>query len=234
VGRTTLSTALVIALLAGTAAAFAVTEHLKLEPSPFAVSKFTEVFSPVCGCPTDTAALPLRLRRSDRLSLHVVDESGDVVRTLATDEERPPGRVVFRWNGRDDTGRLVPEGVYHVRVRLAEADRKFSVPTPIRVDVTRPPVRLLSARPRVLLRRGDYRRRRLVVSYRLGERAHPELYVNGVRRVDGKRWRRGTSHLDWWGKIGGRHARPGRYRIAFVLTDAAGNRSVRRFTIRVR
>ncbi len=233
-GRTTLSTALVIALLAGTAAAFAVTEHLKLEPSPFAVSKFTEVFSPTCGCPTDVAELPFRLRRSDRLTVSVVDEEGDVVRILATDDQRPPGGVVFRWNGRDDAGRLVPEGVYHVRVRLAEADRTFAVPTPVRVDVTAPPLRLLSARPRVLLRRGDYRRRRLVVSYRLGERAHPELYVDGVRRVNGKRWRRGTSHLDWWGKIGGRHVHPGRYRIAFVVTDAAGNRSVRRFTVRVR
>ena len=47
-----LSTVLVLGLLVGTAAAFAVTERLKLVPSPIIAPKVTEAFSPVCDCPT--------------------------------------------------------------------------------------------------------------------------------------------------------------------------------------
>ena len=233
-GRTTLSTALVLALLAGTAAAFAVTERLKLQPSPLGVADFTHVFSPVCDCPSATAQLSLRLRKPDRLTVELLDADGDTVRTLARDENVPAGRLVLQWDGRDAEGRLVPEGVYDPRVRLADARRTIRLPTPIRVDVTPPRLRLLSARPRTLQRRGDYRRRRLVVAYRLGERALPSLYVDGVERVRGK-FRRGEGHLDWWGRVDGKHVDPGRYRLTLVALDAAGNRSPdRSFDVRVR
>ncbi len=200
-------------LLAGTAAAFAVTERLKLEPSPLSVSGFTPVFSPVCDCPTAKAQLELRLRKADRLTVEVVDRDGDVVRTLTRDRRVPGGRLVLEWNGRDDAGRLVPEAVYRPRVHLARGDRTF---------------RLL------LARRGDYRHRRLVVSYRLGEQARPFLFVNGIQRVRSKSGR-GRGHIDWWGKVAGRHVPRGRYRIKLVAVDPAGNRSPQyTFSVRVR
>jgi len=230
-----LPTALVIVLLAGTAAAFAVTERLKLEPSPLSVSGFTPVFSPVCNCPTAKAQLALRLRKTDRLTVEVVNDDGDVVRTLARQERVPAGRLVLEWNGRDDGGRLVPDAVYRPRVHLADADRTFRLLNPMRVDVTRPRLRLLSAKPRVLARRGDYRRRRLVVAYRLNERARPFLFVNGIQRVRPLKVRRGLGHVDWWGKVDGRHVPPGRYRIKVVAVDPAGNRSSQyTFSVRVR
>jgi len=73
-----------------------------------------------------------------------------------------------------------------------------------------------------------------VVAYRLGERALPSLYVDGVERVRGK-FRRGEGHLDWWGRVDGKHVDPGRYRLTLVALDAAGNRSRdRSFDVRVR
>ncbi len=47
-----LSTLLVVALLGGTAAAFAVTQGLKIEPSPILAPRIDKVFSPVCDCAT--------------------------------------------------------------------------------------------------------------------------------------------------------------------------------------
>jgi len=229
-----LPTAFVIVLLAGTAAAFAVTERLKLEPSPLSVSGFTPVFSPVCDCPTAKAQLELRLRKADRLTVEVVDRDGDVVRTLTRDRRVPGGRLVLEWNGRDDAGRLVPEAVYRPRVHLARGDRTFRLLNPMRMDVTPPRLRLISAKPRVLARRGDYRQRRLVVSYRLGEQARPFLFVNGIQRVRSKSGR-GRGHIDWWGKVAGRHVPRGRYRIKLVAVDPAGNRSPQyTFSVRVR
>ena len=45
-----LSTLLVVSLLGGTAAAFAVTQGLKIEPSPILAPRIDKVFSPVCDC----------------------------------------------------------------------------------------------------------------------------------------------------------------------------------------
>ena len=74
--------ALVVALLVGTAAAFAVTERLKLVRSPIAAPEIDRVFSPVCDCERDEAAIAFRLREADRVDLAIVDGDGDVVRTL--------------------------------------------------------------------------------------------------------------------------------------------------------
>jgi hypothetical protein len=224
----------VIVLLAGSAAAFAVTEHLKLQPSPLSVSGFTHVFSPICDCPTAKAQLALRVRKPDRLTVEVVNDDGDTVRTLVRDEHVPAGRLVLEWDGRDDSGRIAPEAVYRPRVHLAEANRTFRLLNPMRVDVTAPRLRLLSAKPTVLARRGDYRKRRLVVSYRLGEAARPFLFVNGIQRLRGK-VRRGRGHVDWWGKVDGRHVPAGRYRVKLFAVDPAGNRSAQyTFSVRVR
>src|SRR5438477_12199752 len=64
---------LVVALLGATAAAFAVTEGLKLEPSPVRSTDVDKVFSPVCDCLSRVAHIRFRLRKTDRLTLAIVD-----------------------------------------------------------------------------------------------------------------------------------------------------------------
>ncbi len=74
--------ALVLALLAATAAAFALTESLKLEKSPITGTKVSKTFSPICKCPTRAARIAFRLRTANRLTTVIVDSGGKVVRTL--------------------------------------------------------------------------------------------------------------------------------------------------------
>ena len=54
-------------------------------------------------------------------SVEIVDGDGDVVRELA--RSRPQGRppVTYVWDGRDDDGRVVDEGIYRPRVHLDRA-----------------------------------------------------------------------------------------------------------------
>ena len=78
-----LLSALALALIAATAAAFAWTESLKLERLPVVGPRFPESFSPVCVCPTETAKLRLRFRVTDTVDADILDAEGEVVRSSA-------------------------------------------------------------------------------------------------------------------------------------------------------
>ena len=103
-----LSTLLVVLLLGGTAAAFAVTQGLKNQPSPIRAPSIQKVFSPVCDCATRVAVIQFRLRKPDRVRVQIVDSDGDVVRTLVAGTRLRRGTVHYTWNGRDDAGHFVP------------------------------------------------------------------------------------------------------------------------------
>ena len=82
------------ALLGGTAAAFAVTQGLKIEPSPILAPHIDKVFSPVCDCDSRVATIQFKLRKPDRVRLEIVDSDGDVVR-----DARAPGMRLRRGDG---------------------------------------------------------------------------------------------------------------------------------------
>ena len=128
-------TALVLALLIGATAAFALTEALKLERSLLTVRRFDRVVSPLCRCPARNVLLVVRLREADTIDAAIIDGDGDEVRVLASALERPRGVVRFRWNGRDDAGRVVAVGSYRLRIRLREKERTIVIPRTIRVEV---------------------------------------------------------------------------------------------------
>jgi flagellar hook capping protein FlgD len=227
------ATALVIVLLAATAAAFAVTERLKLEPSPITDTHVDKVFSPVCECDTAAAHVDFRLRRADRVTVEIIGAGSKVVRTLALRERLEAGRLDFAWDGRSDAGGIVAEGNYRPRVILARHGRTFNLPNPIRVDATPPHVRLVSAAPRVFSPDRDGRADKLEVAYRLSEPGHPLLFVNGKRRVQG-RWERPSGQLEWYGRVAGRSFRTGLYRVTVLARDLAGNLSSPSRTVAVR
>ena len=70
----------VLALLGATAAAFAVTERLKLERSPVTGTRVDHVFSPVCECARDVAVISFRLRRPETVTVDILDKDGRSVR----------------------------------------------------------------------------------------------------------------------------------------------------------
>ena len=215
--------ALVVALLAGTAAAFAVTERLKLVRSPIAAPQIDKTFSPVCDCPQQRALIAFRLRRADQVDLAIVDEGGDVVRTLVAGRDYPVGTVATAWDGRDDTGRVVPEGAYRPRVHLERERRTIVLPNPIRVDVTPPTIRLTRLQPRdAISPDGDGRNDRLRVFYAIDEPAQALLSVGGRRAVK-TRFERQEDKLEWFGRRGGKPLPAGRYRLQLRAEDTAGN-----------
>ena len=75
-------TLIVLALLGATAAAFAVTERLKLERSPITGTRVDKVFSPVCECARDVAVVSFILRRPETVTVDILDSHGDPIRTL--------------------------------------------------------------------------------------------------------------------------------------------------------
>lgn len=219
------STGLVVALLAATAAAFALTQGLKLQPAPLRPgTQVDATFSPVCGCDKERAEISFVLRKRDRVDVRIVDGSGDVVRTIERARPYPAGRVTVEWDGRDDAGRVLPEGEYEPRVHLDDARFTTTLPNPIRIDVTPPVVQVESVRPRVLSPDGDGRADRVVVRYRSSEPARGMLFVD-KRRVVLKKFRRERDTLLWNGRVRGRTGRTGPHRLQVSAVDPAGNRA---------
>jgi hypothetical protein len=220
------STVLVVALLAGTAAAFALTEGLKLEPAPIFGTDVDKLLSPVCGCETASATIGFRLRESDVLDVTVVDENDDVVATIVRGERFPAGRVEVEFNGRDDDDLVLPEGEYRPRVHLREDKVTTVMPNPMRIDVTPPVVEEWQARPRVLSPDGDNRADVLTVRYRLSEPAKGLLFVGGKQRVK-KRFARTEDVITWSARVDGRGFRAGTYELTVGAEDPAGNLAAR-------
>jgi hypothetical protein len=221
--RSYLPAALTAALLVGTAAAFVYTESLKLEPAPLRKVRVTRLFSPVCKCSHSKARIAFDVRKGDVVSVALEDSKGNEVRRLAARPVRP-GPVAFLWNGRDEDGDVVPDGVYHPRVRLELLEKEIELQNEIRLDTTPPHVSVVSAAPRTISPDGDGRADRVRVVYVADEPAQAVLRVGGVRRVLGKGLRRRVQ-LEWFGRVDGRPVRAGTYSLAVVATDEAGNRS---------
>ena len=224
---------IVLALLGATAAAFAVTERLKLERSPVTGTRVDRVFSPVCECARDVAVISIVLRRRETVTLDVLNRDGRSIRTLVRTRREPAGRVSYTWDGRDNLERVVPEGVYRPRVQLERNGRTIVLPNPIRVDTTAPVITLVRVFPRVFSPDSDGSRDRVTASYRSNERAGAVMLVDGRQRVQSK-FRRVEGNLVWFGRVNGRVVRPGTHEIRLRAVDRAGNRSVRTRAVPVR
>jgi len=218
--RAQVAAALVVAgLLGGTAAAFAYTEHLKLERSPVLRTHVGKLVGPRCGCRLRRIPIQFVIRKPDRLSVVVVDSDGHVVRTLLASSPRPAGAQRFVWDGRDDSGQVVPAGTYKPRLHLANEHRTILMPNPITVDPIPPKISLVSLSPRVFSPGPGFRHRAVSVRYRTSERAQALLYVNGSPGPVNRYAESGVLH--WLGT--GLPA--GRYRLTLRALDLAGNLS---------
>jgi flagellar hook capping protein FlgD len=217
-----LSTLLVLGLLGGTAAAFAITEGLKLEKSPITRTTVkNKVFSPVCGCERDKTLIEFRLRHGDIVTATIVNAQGDAVATLA-DHYFRRGTVPLRWEGRDAAGSVVPDGKYKLRVHLGRRHQTITLPNTIRVDTTPPAITLRRVRPEVISPNHDGRAEYANISFRVSTPARPLLYVDGKLAGRGRLERAGGS-LHWFGKVHGRRYPAGVYQLSLRAEDPAGN-----------
>ena len=215
---------LVLVLLGGTVAAFAVTEALKLERSPLTTPRFSEVLSPTCACRTQVARLSFRLREPDRIDVVIVSDDGPV-RTLAHDLDRLRGRVRLKWDGRDDAGAVVPDGVYRLRVSLQKADRSIMFPDEIRVDTEAPTLEVVRVRPAAFSPDGDGRRDTVRIALRMNEAGQALVFFNGQLAVEAPMRTDREGVLTWGGSVEGRPLREGVYALFARVRDVAGNLS---------
>ena len=67
------------------------------------------------------------VREADRMTVEIVHQ-GEVVRELVRNRRQRAGPVLVVWDGRDESGTVVPEGAYRPRVRLLEQRRTITLP----------------------------------------------------------------------------------------------------------
>lgn len=211
-----------LVLLAASAVAFGRIESLKLETNPVSGPTITSVFSPVCDCPTRRAQISFRLVHRGALTLAITTPQNEVVRTLVDGKRFRAGRHHFTWNGRSDSGALVPDGAYRIRVLLGGQHRKIVLPKNIVVDTVKPKLTLVSAKPTTISPDGDHRSDSISLSYRLDEHAHVRVLVNGHVAVIGHGAPlAGTLH--WGGTLHRQVLPAGTYGVTLVAEDLAGN-----------
>lgn len=216
--RTWLSASVVGGLLVATAAAFVITERLKLTPSPIVGTRVSKVFSPVCRCASGRASIRFRLRHGGLVEVDVIDGNGALVRRLARRRSRA-GLVSFEWFGRDQSGAVSPNGEYRIRVHLPSDHRTIVFPNLIRLDTVVPKVEELQVARRTI-RVGERTR----IAYRFSESAHPIVFIDGRKALYG-RFAHVSGTVDWFGKIDARPVRAGVHSIAVAARDDAGNQS---------
>jgi hypothetical protein len=225
-----LTSVTLLGLLVATAAAFAITEHLKLIKGPFAGAEVSiggrdnaKVFSPVCRrCNTNSATVQIKLRHSDHATVSIVDAEGRTVATLARDspvEARIP--TAFPWRGRTSDGTVAPDGVYHPSVYLARTRHTYQFLNKIGID-TKPP-KVLSAgcgtsKPVLFAGPG----RTVAIRCRFSEPAHAVVYL-GRRQIILGRLRRQHDKVKWAGTLAGRRLPAGTYVLSVGGQDIAGN-----------
>jgi hypothetical protein len=228
-----LTTFVLVGLLVATAAAFAVTERLKLTKSPIygTVVLPKAGFSPIVR---KKATIKFKLRKSDDLTITILNSKGEAVRQLAA-VPASRGLNVFRWDGRDSANVRARDGAYRAEVHLARQHRTIVLPNLIRVDTKEPQLALLNANREAFSPDGDHQADFVRIQYEFSKPVHVALYLRG-ERILRPRGLRAKGQFPWYG-IGSRgKLPPGTYVLQVGATDAAGNSTplARRGRIRVR
>jgi hypothetical protein len=215
-----LTTVTLLGLLVATAAAFAITEHLKLIKGTIAGTYVSKVLSPVCDCANSQALIRIRLRHADHVTVTIVDSEGHRVATVARGQYVPRlKRFPFFWNGDTEAGTTAPNGVYRPEIHLVGAHHTYLLPNRIVLDATKPKVLSASAEPRVL---SPGRGRSIALRYTFSEPANAVVYLDGHQIIRGRPTRE-RDKVKWAGTVGGSPVPPGRYALSVGARDAAGN-----------
>jgi N,N-dimethylformamidase beta subunit-like protein/flagellar hook capping protein FlgD len=224
-------------LVLATIGAFALTQQLKSE-FPLIIRFATEPaqFSPNRDHYRDSTVVGFDLSEPAEVSFSVTDGEGNEVRRIV-DERRLAGDTKhrFRWTGRDDEGRFVPDGVYRMRVVRADESRVINSIKEITVDTEPPRVELVEATPSVIATGEPGRTPRVRIRYEGPVNAAPEFRVfrtddgppRVVRRFRGDDTRSGI----WRGEVAAgpdatRPADDGIYAFTVTVRDRAGNLAV--------
>jgi hypothetical protein len=227
--------AVVALLVVATIAAFFVTQQLKSEDA--LVLRFAakpKAFSPNGDRKRDRSQIGFDLSRPATVSFYVLDGEGNEIREIADDVALAgDAKHRFRWDGRDDDGAMVRDGLYRMRVVQRSEGRVIDSTKRVKVDRRPPRVVLLEATPGVIAPGEPGQSPEVVIRYRGPSNAAPEFRVfrteaNGeprvVRRFRGNESRRGVWHGDV--AVGPEQTEPapdGDYAVTVTVQDKAGN-----------
>jgi hypothetical protein len=217
-----LSTATIVGLLIATAAAFAITERLKLEKSPVYGTRISRHLSPTCGCARGKAKILIKLRHRGTVTLTIRDASRALVDTLVAGATGPRGVDVFYWNGRTDAARRARDGTYYVEIHLARQHRTLLLPNQIVLDTIPPEIESASPQRQAFSPDGDHQADAVTVHYTLSEPAFVLVYLRG-RRIVRTRFHRPHGSFTWAGTLGSQRLPPGNYVLSVGAVDLAGN-----------
>lgn len=193
----------------------------------------TRLFSPNGDGARDVARFSVRMRTAGVVTLDVADEEGTVVRTLL--DAKPTGRGWLRpvWDGRDDAGTRLRDGLYSVRLYARSGKKNFKISRRVRLDVTPPVVTgMTAAAPAQAAAAGV----QCVVEVTASDDSAASLAARPVAaaadadpvRTLGPRplGTDGTLRWAWTGRDRGDAAvPPGLYTVTALLHDAARNRA---------
>ncbi|MBJ7470741.1 MAG: hypothetical protein JHD16_05540 [Solirubrobacteraceae bacterium] len=224
-----------LVVILATAGAFALAQRLKRAPTLIYDEQAVQLFSPKVPGPAERARFSFKLRVDDDLAtLLVTNLAGEPIRTIKEDIPVTYGKQIkSSWDGADDAGRAVPDGLYRVQVVLQEAGRSVQLPFTFEKDTTPPQPKLLSIgpektgdRPRPeLLPRADRKpavvrfravgRSRMITVFRT-DLVRPRVVLE-VPIVDD------TGKWEWDGTVDDKPVAQGTYVVAVSAKDRVGN-----------
>jgi len=223
-------------LVVATVGAFFVTQHLKVTTpliagAPAPIPAVIDPRGPACNGMNRTTSISFYLlHRSDDVSLYVVDETGTIVRTVASGRHMRRGvRVpdgVFSWNGTRDDGSIAPDGTYHFRAALVQQGRTVDLSArTVRVKTTPPKPMVTSVSPSLI----PQGRARVRIQYAGNEGRGGTVRIYRTDLPSGPRLGRsfptpwqGQTAL-WDGRVNRRPAPQGTYLVGLDVTDGACN-----------
>jgi hypothetical protein len=234
-----LTTATLVGLLVATAAAFAVTERLKLTKSPIfdTVVYPKNGFSPKCGCARGRATIRIKLRHPDAISVRILDADKHTVRILVDGVGASRGLNVFKWDGHTDGNVIAKDGRYNAEIHLAGQHRTIVLPNPIELDTTAPVVKTVTLNRDAFSPDGDHQADFVRIHYELSKSAHVNLYLDGKRILRTYR-HPAKGSFSWFGTADGNVLPQRSYTLELGAVDAAGNSTPvaerQRFHVRIR
>jgi hypothetical protein len=232
---TRLAAAVFGVLVVATFGAFFVAQRLKNAPPVLGQLSVFPFFSPNHDGRFDIARVSFKLKKTDNVTVTVIDHAGDEVRELMGGR-RIGARVLVRlkWDGRTDDGRRAPDGRYRYKITLQHEGRSVIPATSVRLDTTPPRPRVVSVGPAkdvgpelLPLPEGGPADVHLLAP---GSKPLIRLFKTGpgaTRLVLRQQLDDGAKVWHWNGTTpSGRPVSPGTYLVAIETRDQAGNRGV--------
>ena len=102
------------------------------------ISTFSPFLSPNNGQYHNTVSVNYSISEDADVTVHVVDDMGKLMRTLLTVTPQTAGQYFVTWDGKDDLGKIVPDGQYYLEVNAKASLRTITQSVPLLVDTRVP------------------------------------------------------------------------------------------------